>query len=242
MNISLVAAALALALAAAAEHPGLSLRGAAFGASSVALARARELASQGATPASAPSGPAQAEDVESIVAQISGNFKSAFDKDVTTPEEYFKRLGAADAWVSRLLAADPKDGHGLYFRCEIIRKTAKLRGKDAKWSDSHMKCLEYLETEHAMTPEQAGHGQPGSRCYQPGTRGYCGERTGWITHMVANDFFKQWAVSGQRYLLEEAAQLVEITLKRHPAGFGANGGLVPTHELREKIAFNLIGP
>ena len=89
--------------------------------------------------------------------------------------------------VNRLIGVldqiDPLNGHALYYAGEV-----KL------WSGqrepAHKDFYKYLEVQKSLPEEKKG-GSTGSEiCYER-PQGYCLQRSGWINHLLANDFYQE---------------------------------------------------
>ena len=85
--------------------------------------------------------------------------------------------------VEVLQQIDVTNGHALYYAGEVKR-----------WRDlpraAHEEFYKYLEVQGALLEGEKG-GSTGSEiCYER-PRGYCLQRSGWIHHLLANDFYEQ---------------------------------------------------
>jgi hypothetical protein len=132
-----------------------------------------------------------------------------------------------------LLDQDPSNGHGLYFAGETWRAKA---GDSTQSSYAREKMqeyfLKYIANERDLDPSERN----GNRkaCYQR-EKGYCAERTAWINHLMAIDYYYSAEASKdkkvKKTLLEHARTYSEIDL-------GFNGGfdqIVPSQVLKDKI-------
>jgi hypothetical protein len=72
-------------------------------------------------------------------------------------------------------------------------------------------------------------------CYQR-ARGYCGERTGWIQHLLANDLYvlacQQNAVNVKNEYMTKALKYVDGALTAYPDGFADPTQFKSTNELK----------
>ena len=88
------------------------------------------------------------------------------------------------------LEIDQDNGHGLYFSGETWRVKAKQDPTRADFFLSKMRAFffRYLASESNLTlSERDG---DGAVCYQR-EKGYCAERTAFINHLVAIDYYQQ---------------------------------------------------
>jgi hypothetical protein len=116
-----------------------------------------------------------------------------------------------DDLAAVLSGIDPNNGAALYFSGEVDR----MRG-DLELMRGHF--LRYLALADRVEDSQTGEAED---CYARGN-GYCGERTGWIAHLLANDLVNR----GQPEL---ARPLVARERRVFPAGF------LPTQTQRSTV-------
>lgn len=112
-----------------------------------------------------------------------------------------------DKDVGVILELDPKNGHGLYFSgeakriknqslftsksCVIPEGLADNRGAlDAYESDFYR----YLDIEKSLPESETGGDYSAETCYARAS-GYCPQRTAWINHLLANDLYREAALS-----------------------------------------------
>lgn len=89
-----------------------------------------------------------------------------------------------------LLQDDQDNGHGLYFSGEVWRVKAKQDPSRADFSRDRMRehFFRYLATEPGIAlSERDG---DAAACYLR-EKGYCAERTAWINHLMAIDYYQQ---------------------------------------------------
>lgn len=200
-----------------------------------ALDAARAAAAAMPAPASkeAPVPVADVDDPAVILTQIEGHFKAGLA--AANRDDYFESFGRAEYWTFRLLEKDPANGHGLYFRCEIFRKTKRV-------VESRDSCGKYLEIEKTLPDAVARTGTDVKLCYGANVQGYCQQRTAWISHLLANDFYAAALKSGNAEELKLAADLSAHALARYPGGFNADGALLATRDLKARADAALAVP
>jgi hypothetical protein len=137
------------------------------------------------------------------------------------------------------LENDPDNGHGLYFAGEVWRVKAKQNPKHSDLCRDRMRehFFRYLGNESAL-PSNERDGD-GKLCYER-EKGYCAERTAWINHLMAIDYFQQAEDSKDNETkikrLERAAKFLKIDL-----AFGGFDQITPSAVLRDKIEEELLG-
>lgn len=95
-----------------------------------------------------------------------------------------------DGLAEVLLQDDQENGHGLYFSGEVQRVRAS---QDPSHTDFHRGLMRerfqrYIDTEHDLPlSERDGYG---AACYLR-EKGYCAERTAYINHLMAIDYYRQ---------------------------------------------------
>lgn len=81
--------------------------------------------------------------------------------------------------TSLLSEVYPENGHSLYYMGEVHRVRRNLE-------DMRGAFKRYLAKSHVMPESRVG---VAAECYERAS-GYCGERTAWIDHMMANDTYR----------------------------------------------------
>jgi hypothetical protein len=172
------------------------------------------------------------------ILNLANEMSSEFAKSL----EILQKAGFAD--FSRVqLAADNlkkiqyRNGHLWYFSGEIKRMslharfTAKgcLRDFGAVPSDYidsyHEDFRRYLEIEHSLPESQTKGGNDVAVCFNR-ANGFCVQRTAWINHLLANDFYQQALVTGDPFersaKFKRAKELVDqaLTYRRIGGGVG----------------------
>lgn len=97
----------------------------------------------------------------------------------------------------------------------------------------------YLQEEETLSASEKEIGGKSIVCYQR-ARGYCGERTAWIQHDLANDFYvvgcREQNPDLQRQYLKSALKYVDGALASYPPeGFTDPTQAIPTEELKRKL-------
>jgi len=156
-----------------------------------------------------------------------------------TMRERFRNqnLDCVSGLAAVLLQDDQDNGHGLYYSGEVWRVKAKLDPARADFSRDRMRehFFRYIASEQKLAPgERDG---DGAACYQR-QKGYCAERTAWIDHLMALDYYQQGqdvvdtSIRIQR--LRRASEFVESDLK-----FGGFDQILPSLKLKRRIAEDL---
>jgi hypothetical protein len=132
-----------------------------------------------------------------------------------------------------LLDQDQDNGHGLYFEGETWRAKAAADSTQSSFSRERMReyFLRYIANERGLPLDERG--GDSKACYER-EKGYCAERTAWISHLLAADYF-QWAESSKdkgskKQLLERAARFLKADLD-----FGGFEQVIPSAVLKERI-------
>jgi hypothetical protein len=135
--------------------------------------------------------------------------------------------------ASLLLEHAQDNGHGLYFSGEAWRGKAKTIAQDAEVARGRMrdKFFRYLDNEPSQPMEDRG--GKAEACYQR-EHGYCAERTAWINHLMAIDYYQQAQAAVDRdiriQLLQRALGFVNNDLK-----FGGFDQDIPSPTLKDRI-------
>jgi len=123
------------------------------------------------------------------------------------------------------------NGHLAYYQGEIWR--ARNNSPEMRKS-----FLRYLDMEsNQPEPDRSGDGEV---CYNLRPEGFCGERTAWICHLLAGEYYDQAIHTNgveKKTYLEQAAKYVECEIKRFPGGFIQNDPpkVIPTEVLRSDV-------
>lgn len=134
-----------------------------------------------------------------------------------------------------LIEDDPENGHGLYFSGEVWRVRATEPQNSAlarKRMREHF--FRYISAEKDLTDtERDGDGKA---CYKR-SKGYCAERTAWISHLMAIDYNKQAEEAADKatklQYLQRAEEFLERDLK-----YGGFDQIIPSKVLQGKIREN----
>ena len=127
------------------------------------------------------------------------------------------------------------NGHLAYYQGEVWRITKNT-------PEMRKSFLKYLELE-SHQPEQDRSGD-GEVCYNLRPEGFCGERTAWVCHLMAGEYYDQAIHTNgveKKTYLEQAAKYVECERKGFPTGFIQNNPpkVIPSEPLRRYVAQQL---
>jgi len=158
----------------------------------------------------------------------------------------------AEALIEALKSIDQNNGHAWYFAGEIKRIQNRasftpkgcFRGSVAGQIESletyQQDFYRYLEVAQSLPAIETGGDTSSEICYRR-PKGYCLQRTAWIYHLFANDFYlRAMAQSDHRDRTEDlrrALQFVTEARKYHPTEGGEGfDQCIHTTTLAEKIA------
>jgi len=111
-------------------------------------------------------------------------------------------FSAADADVQAILRLDPQNGHAWYYADEIMRvkDTAHFsplscfngwRPGETRRLDSYEAGFNlYIEAAQALPAVETGGDPRAASCYKR-PRGFCPQRTAWISQLLATDIYEQ---------------------------------------------------
>jgi hypothetical protein len=94
------------------------------------------------------------------------------------PEEFSR----VDLFIKLLKEMDSSNGHAYYFTGEAYRWMGQIEPAQSTF-------YKYLETLSTLSEDERGGSTDQSVCFQRPS-GYCRQRTAWIHHELANDFYK----------------------------------------------------
>lgn len=140
-------------------------------------------------------------------------------------------LSYADDLSKFLLQIDPRSGHAFYFTGEVKRWKGKR-------DESHTDFFRYLDIEARLPEKERGGDKEAEVCYErPG--GYCMQRTAWICHLLANDFYEKGVQENdedkKRDVFRIARNYVKCVREKFPNGFSGPLQHIPTAELERKL-------
>ena len=184
---------------------------------------------------------------------LAGELRTAFQK----ARDNFEKSGSADfaraeALTDALKGMDQHNGHAWYFAGEIkrIQNRAAFTPKSCfrGWPANGMASLEtyqqdfhrYLEIALSLPALETGGDSGSETCYRR-PKGYCVQRTAWIYHLFANDFYLHaLALTDHRdrtaALTRAAQHVAEARKYRRPEGGEGFDQCIHTTTLVEKIA------
>ena len=134
------------------------------------------------------------------------------DQKVPIAAEKFDR---ANFLIKLLLYIDDNNGHGLYYTGEVA-----LRGGNTETAKRYF--YRYLEAQETVRERERGGNTGAEICYER-PRGFCRQRSAWIQHWLANQFYEsgETATDAPRKLdqLERALIYTTAALRDFPSGF-----------------------
>lgn len=117
--------------------------------------------------------------------------------------------------INALKQIDVNNGHALYYSGEVKRWTDRKE-------ESHQDFYQYLEFEKTLPRKYREGERIVQICYERAD-GYCRQRTGWIHHKLANDFYNKGLsdieVDNKLYHFRLSLEHVMSTLVFYPDGF-----------------------
>jgi hypothetical protein len=144
-------------------------------------------------------------------------------------------FGRVDRLIGFLQQIDSRNGHALYYAGEVARAEGNI-------NDEQENFYKYLEVQDTV-PESEKGGDVGSEVCYKRPSGFCRQRSGWIHHLLANDFYSEGlsATNAQdkAYYFNKASDLIKASFADYPDGFGGQGQVIPTIALKEDIAEQL---
>lgn len=156
-------------------------------------------------------------------------------------EDYrLEKWAAVSQKSNAILQQSQNNGHGLYFQGEALfhqhtlnnypREAAAFRNSER----AKMRSVFYRYLDQAERTTESNTGNAES-CYERES-GYCAERTGWVAHIMANDFYEEAQVQKDPAWKREAylssCTLVRTSLNHFSQGFSQ---MTPTRVLREHL-------
>jgi hypothetical protein len=143
-----------------------------------------------------------------------------------------EHLSRASFLVGFLQRIDEQNGHAFYFNGEIKRRAGKR-------DESHQFYYRYLEQQVKLKNAHRDGGTGAEICYER-PHGYCAQRSGWIHHLLANDFYNKGLAASdraeKRVHFEQASKHADESLEDFPDGFVQEK---PTRVLRSLVAEEL---
>jgi hypothetical protein len=132
--------------------------------------------------------------------------------------------------IATILKLDPTNGHALYYAGEVKRiknktlftpsscvKRESLTGQPATALESYQyDFLRYLDVEKSLADAERSGGYSAETCYER-VKGYCPQRTAWVRHLLANDFYEQGLVRRQQESTNERLEIALDHAKRAAA-------------------------
>ena len=126
--------------------------------------------------------------------------------------EHFARASFLVGFLQRI---DDQNGHAFYFSGEMRRRLGRP-------DESHQFFYRYFEQQATLKDAHRDGGAGAEVCYDR-PRGYCAQRSGWVHHLLASDFYNKGLVSQdraeKRVQFEKASQQAAASLEDFPEGF-----------------------
>ncbi len=137
-----------------------------------------------------------------------------------------------DFLVKFVQRIDPKSGHAFYFAGELSRIERRKQ-------DSWPFFFRYIEMQSILPDGERGGHTVAELCYNR-PRGFCPQRTAYIRHLLANDFYDTGKAAPnaaeRREFYTRAYCQTELLLKDYPGGFAQ---FTPTSVIRSEVSTDL---
>lgn len=147
-------------------------------------------------------------------------------------------ISRAEADVNSLMQADPNNGDALYYSGELKRiKNSTLFTPKSCLIPAGLKSapeldpyesdfFQYLDHEQKLPESEKGGSDSSDICYSR-VNGYCPQRTAWINHLLANDFYDEALLTkdskNRQQKLEMAISFAETAEKLYQNSEGVKG-------------------
>lgn len=182
---------------------------------------------------------------DSVLVEAARALRREFSATTSKPQSTFRPddFISTNALITFLLAIDGDNGHGLYYNGTVRRWLYKENRFSEEYLRSNEPFLRYLQIEGTLTTQDRNGNA--EACYSR-AHGYCGERTAWILHSLANDFYrlgmKETNLDRRRSHCEKALGLAKRCLKISECVFDQATQGVPTKELETRLQNTLGHP
>lgn len=175
--------------------------------------------------------------LDKVIITTARNLRQEFHAivDIQRPPVVSSAFSRVNLFIGVLQQIDPMNGHALYYAGEV--KRAEGMKKEAQQD-----FYRYIEAQDALPNSERSKDTGAEICYAT-PKGFCRQRSGWIHHLLANDFYSD-ALSEknpatQEFLFERALTLANASLLDFPGGFGGPGQLIPTKVLVEGVKIEI---
>lgn len=154
---------------------------------------------------------------DAILVKAANDLRREFHAVIDAHESSYKRseFSRVEELVKLVEFHDQANGHALYYAGEVKRQIGMLE-------ESHADFFRYLEVERTL-PENKRGGDTGSEVCYKRAKGFCRQRTGWIHHLLANDFYQKSKAqkdSNRRIIFSRTAlEHARASLDNFPVGF-----------------------
>ncbi len=138
-----------------------------------------------------------------------------------------------DDLIKLLLTINRGNGHALYYAGQANRARKRMDSYQDDW-------FRYLENEQAFPQSSVErNGSTLATVCERSPRGYCRQRTGWIQHLLANDFYakgqQETDPNKRRETFLVALKYAKAALVSFPGGFRGSGQGIPTTDLQQML-------
>ncbi|HBA40124.1 MAG TPA: hypothetical protein DCZ05_10395 [Deltaproteobacteria bacterium] len=117
--------------------------------------------------------------------------------------------------ITTLTQIDPRNGHAFYYSGQMKRWLGRK-------TEAQQDFYKYLENERQQPKVMREGDISAEACYRS-TAGYCRQRSGWICHLLANDFYQKGLAEGSsdqaRFHFDLAVQYAQKARVFFPGGF-----------------------
>ena len=174
------------------------------------------------------------EERQAVILQASRALAYAYRTDVLEkqrPED--RTYEQVDDLVKFMLSIDRSNGHALYYAGQA-KRARKM--KDVYQDD----WFRYLEAENSLPADsEERSGSTSISACEKNPRGYCRQRTAWIQHLLANDYFEDGRKAADQKKKRDGYQIAlkyaRATLTNFPGGFRGSGQGIPTTDLQRLL-------
>jgi hypothetical protein len=165
---------------------------------------------------------------------VSGRSAGVIKAALTMRERFqYADFNCLENLATVLITFDQDNGHGLYFMGEAWRGRARQDPTRSDLFRERMRArfFRYLDVEARLPPSERD--GLAATCYQR-EKGYCEERTAWINHIMANDFYDQAKNQADRCIKVQRLRR-GLKFAKRALEFGGFDQMIPTKELIGKI-------
>lgn len=170
-----------------------------------------------------------------VTVNIANELRQEFDSATAlrTPpltEGEFRRVRDL---IAALTQIDPRNGHAFYYSGQMKRWLGKK-------TEAQQDFYKYLENEDQKSNSVREGDISAEACYQSAA-GYCRQRSGWICHLLANDFYQKGLAEGNtgqaRYYFDLAVKYAQKAQVFFPGGFEQS---IPTQTVERDSKMRIV--